>query len=357
MPSFTSGCPSFAVLLAIRIVQDSASSQPPPRSNPLIAQMDGFPIVSSRWKTLCPKSENSFPLTGVCNASSLISAPATNAFSPAPVRINTRKAWSSRASSKAPCNSSTVLRFSAFSTLGRLKVMYAIPSLFSYKIFSYPISSPSRLCVPRRTLRLWVIFFLFLLRLKLQRLRIPRLGIIIKSPSRLPPVPSRQHHALEQRRRGKSPLLEFLKHDLRYVKRRIQPHEIQQCQPAHRMPATQLHGIVDVLDGADALFQRPYRIQKIRHQQPVHNKTWAVIRAHRRFTQLHANRHHFFVHGYVRRNRSHYLDQFHHRHTIEEVQPYQPLHPLRTRGNVPDRQRRHVACKNRRRRTNRIHRA
>src|SRR5260370_896071 len=100
------------------------------------AAFDCFPIVCSRWKTLCPKSENSFPLTGVCNASSLISAPATNAFSPAPVRINTRKAWSSRASSKAPCNSSTVLRFSAFSTFGRLKVMYAIPSLFSYKIFS-----------------------------------------------------------------------------------------------------------------------------------------------------------------------------------------------------------------------------
>jgi len=28
------------------------------------------------------------------------------------------------------------LRFSAFSTFGRLKVMYAIPSLFSYKISS-----------------------------------------------------------------------------------------------------------------------------------------------------------------------------------------------------------------------------
>src|SRR5712692_7681722 len=90
MPSFTSGCPSFAVLLAIRMVQESASSQPPPSANPLIAQIDGFPIVSSKWKTPWPKSENSFPFTGVCNASSLISAPATNAFSPAPVRISTR---------------------------------------------------------------------------------------------------------------------------------------------------------------------------------------------------------------------------------------------------------------------------
>src|SRR5256884_997835 len=63
IPSFTSGCPSFAVLLAIRMVQESASSQPPPSANPLIAQIDGFPIVSSRWKTPWPKSENSLPLT------------------------------------------------------------------------------------------------------------------------------------------------------------------------------------------------------------------------------------------------------------------------------------------------------
>src|SRR5216683_2646373 len=119
-----------------KFVRHALASQPPPSANPLIAQIDGFPIVSSKWKTLWPKSENSFPFTGVCNASSLISAPATNAFSPAPVRISTRTAASSRASSNACCNSSTVLRFSALSTFGRLKVMYAIPSFFSYKIFS-----------------------------------------------------------------------------------------------------------------------------------------------------------------------------------------------------------------------------
>src|SRR5437764_14116966 len=41
----------------MRIVQESASSQPPPNANPLITQMDGFPIVSSKWKTLWPYSE------------------------------------------------------------------------------------------------------------------------------------------------------------------------------------------------------------------------------------------------------------------------------------------------------------
>src|SRR5215510_12844562 len=66
MPSFTSGWPSLAVLLAIRMVQESASSHPPPSANPLIAQIEGLPIVSNKWKTLCPYSENSFPFTDVC---------------------------------------------------------------------------------------------------------------------------------------------------------------------------------------------------------------------------------------------------------------------------------------------------
>src|SRR5713101_6813652 len=65
IPSFTSGCPSFAFLLAIRIVQESATSHPPPSANPLIAQIEGLPIVSRRWITPWPNRENSFPLTGV----------------------------------------------------------------------------------------------------------------------------------------------------------------------------------------------------------------------------------------------------------------------------------------------------
>src|SRR5713226_1909037 len=136
IPNFTSGWPSFAVLLAIRIVQESASSHPPPSANPLIAQIDGFPIVSSNRSTLCPKSENSLPSTGVRVASSPMSAPATNDFSPAPVKISTRTAESSRASSSASRNSSIVFRFSAFNTFGRLKAIYAIPSFFSKTKFS-----------------------------------------------------------------------------------------------------------------------------------------------------------------------------------------------------------------------------
>src|SRR5216684_2453823 len=317
IPSFTSGCPSFAVLLAIRMVQESASSQPPPSANPLIAQIEGFPIVSRRWKTPWPKSENSLPLTGVCSASSLISAPATNAFSPAPVRISTRTAWSSRASSSACCNSSTVLRFSAFSTFGRLNVMYAIPSFFSYSMFSKPISSllsALRFLAHSASPR-----YLFPSPLKFHRPRIPRIGVIIKPPSRLPPVPSRQHHALQQRRSRESPLLELLKHNLRNVIGRVEPHEIQQCQRPHRVTAAQLHRIINILNRPDAFFQRANRIHQIRHQQPVDDEARAVMCAHRSLAELRPKRHHLFVNRRLRRNRPHHLDQLHHRYGIEEA--------------------------------------
>src|SRR5712664_1412343 len=236
-----------------------------------------------------------------------MSAPATNAFSPAPVRISTRTASSSRPSSSACCNSSTVLRFSAFSTFGRLKVMYAIPSFFSYNMFSKPISS--LLSALRFSAHSASPRYLFLPSsfsfspLKLHRPRIPWIGVVIKPPSRLPPVPPRQHHALQQRRRRESPLLELIKHNLRNVIRRIQPHKIQQCQRSHRVPAAQLHRLIDVLDRPDTFFQRANRIQQIRHQQPVDDEAGAVMRAHRCLSELRSERHHLFVNRRLRRNR------------------------------------------------------
>src|ERR1700733_468065 len=194
-------------------------------------------MVSRKRNTPCPKNEKSFPSTAVRCASSPISAPATNDFSPAPVSISTRTAASSRASSSASRNSSTVLRFSAFSTFGRFKVTKAIPSLFSTSKFSNPIFIslvrwyPNAVgaqdsCVPP-----WQ-------NLKLHRFRFLRIRIIIKSPPGLPPVPSRQNHPLQQRWRRKSPLAKLFKHNIRDVIRRIQPHEIQQRQRTHRMPAS-----------------------------------------------------------------------------------------------------------------------
>src|SRR5580704_7750531 len=90
IPSFTSGCPSLAFSLASRIVQAKAISHPPPKANPLMHAITGFPRFSIRLRTFCPRCVYSFPVTASCLANSPMSAPAINAFSPAPVRMTTR---------------------------------------------------------------------------------------------------------------------------------------------------------------------------------------------------------------------------------------------------------------------------
>ena len=73
-------------------------------------------------------SQCSRPLVGVCRASSLMSAPATNAFSPAPVMTTTRTASSSPSAVNVWCSSSRVCELMAFRTPGRLNVTRATAS-------------------------------------------------------------------------------------------------------------------------------------------------------------------------------------------------------------------------------------
>ena len=61
-------------------------------------------------------------VTGVSLVISLMSAPAANDLSPAPVKTTPRTSESSRASSNADRNSEMVFAFRALSTLGRLMV-------------------------------------------------------------------------------------------------------------------------------------------------------------------------------------------------------------------------------------------
>ena len=80
----------------MRIVQAIASSQPPPRAKPLIAAMTGLPELLDEIEHVLAAQGVVAAAAGVCSASSLMSAPATNDFSPAPVRITTRTAASWR---------------------------------------------------------------------------------------------------------------------------------------------------------------------------------------------------------------------------------------------------------------------
>src|SRR5712692_2453118 len=87
--------------------------------------MTGLPMFSIRSKTCWPVSACSRPLVGVCTASSLMSAPATKALSPAPVTMTTRTVSSCFSSSIRRRSSSTDSLWSALRTLGRLIVTIA----------------------------------------------------------------------------------------------------------------------------------------------------------------------------------------------------------------------------------------
>src|SRR5438128_266311 len=122
IPNATSGWPNFACSAAILSVQAMAVSQPPPSAKPLTAAITGLPRFSIRLRTAWPNELASSASIAVTRASSLMSAPAMNALSPAPVRMTPRTAVSYRASSKAVRRSSQVRRFRAFSTFGRFSV-------------------------------------------------------------------------------------------------------------------------------------------------------------------------------------------------------------------------------------------
>src|SRR5258708_11102814 len=81
----------------------------------------------------CPSSLNSRACQGPIGAISEMSAPATKAFSPAPVRISARASAHSRT---ACVSSRSVLPLRALSDLGRLTVMVAMGPSRSTRMFS-----------------------------------------------------------------------------------------------------------------------------------------------------------------------------------------------------------------------------
>ena len=93
----------------------------------MTAAITGFGELSKREKISCPRRARRMAPTGVCAASSEISAPAMKAR-PAPVRMTPRTSSRARSSSIIVPSSTTVASFSALSLSGRLTVTVATPS-------------------------------------------------------------------------------------------------------------------------------------------------------------------------------------------------------------------------------------
>src|ERR1051326_5694719 len=79
--------------------------------------------------------------------------------------------------------------------------------------------------------------------------------IVIEAAASLPAKKVRGDHLAQQRRRGEARVLEFVEQDVGDEQGRIQTHEVQQRQRAHRVARAEHHADVDVLACGKALLQ------------------------------------------------------------------------------------------------------
>src|SRR5438132_7113780 len=142
--------------------------------------------------------------------------------------------------------------------------------------------------------------------------------IRVKPASALPPVPPGQHHLAQQRRGGEALLAVLLEHHLTDVVRGVEADEVEQREGTHGVAAAELHGLVDVLDRADALLVRADGVEDVGHEQPVDDEAGVVAARHWLLAErlgegVRA------VEGLVAGDDgAHHLDQLHQRHWIEK---------------------------------------
>src|ERR1700722_3653922 len=179
------------------------------------------------------------------------------------------------------------------------------------------------------------------------RLGLGWIAVIVETFSGFAAIPTHQHHAFEQRRRGKTLFLEFVEHDVGDVIGRVVAHEIEQRERTHGMAAAELHRIVDVFDGADALSQGGKGADQKRNEQAVDDEAGAVGGAYRSFAHAMREGDRVFLDFFVGGDGTDHFDQFHNRNRIEEVETEKTVGPLGERGHFRDRQGRRVAGKNR----------
>src|SRR5437016_8650930 len=134
MPMVTSGCPIFALSEAIRRSQARASSAPPPRAKPLIAARIGLLHAAIASPSRRPRSEKERISRADSPTLSLMSAPATKARSPAPVRMIAPTSAAIDRCSIVMSNSCKTRELRAFSASGRLIVTTARRSSISVLI-------------------------------------------------------------------------------------------------------------------------------------------------------------------------------------------------------------------------------
>ncbi len=122
------GKPNFDVVVPMRRSQHAAMPAPPPVQAPADRRDGRHAAASSVPSTRSIRDSYSIASCGVLKARNwLMSVPAANALSPAPVRINTLRARSVLAASQISASRSYIAKVSALRACGRLKVMRPTP--------------------------------------------------------------------------------------------------------------------------------------------------------------------------------------------------------------------------------------
>ena len=91
------------------------------------------------------------------------------------------------------------------------------------------------------------------------------------------------HHAAQQRHRGEVGVGVLGVERVEDGERRVEPHEVEQREGAHRETAAALHRRVDALLGRDALLEQAHGVVQVGKEQRVHDEARLVLHLDRLF--------------------------------------------------------------------------
>src|SRR3569623_296174 len=206
----------------------SATSQPPPSAKPFTAAIHGLLLRSIAMPSRPPCSANACACAGSSVCISEMSAPATNAFSPAPVSATTRTLSSPSSISTAAVSSRITVPDSALSCGSRLMITTASgPSTPSLSVSKF----------------IWTLFLL--------ALRV----VLVKAAQRLATEPAGRDVLAEQRTRTVLVVAELAMQHFGEREARIEADQIRELERAHRMVEAELHAGIDVVRGAVPLVE------------------------------------------------------------------------------------------------------
>src|SRR6266704_5347148 len=143
--------------------------------------------------------------------------------------------------------------------------------------------------------------------------------IVVEPLAAFPTGHPGEHHALQQRGRRVAGFAVLGEHDLGDPVGRVEPHEVEQRQRAHRVAASELHRLVDVRHASYAALHRPDGVEQAGDEQQIHDETGAVFRGARLLAKgpRAGDR---ATEGLLRgRDRAYDLDELHEGHRVEEV--------------------------------------